>query len=145
MLATTYDFEEFIREFEGLTLAKARWTHHAHLAVALWYLARHPFAEALGIVRKRIRGHNEAVGTANTDSEGYHETLTRLFLRGVAAEMARHRGEALPEVLAAVIGSPLGEKTWPLRFYTRERLFSVEARRGWVEPDLMALEDAVHV
>ena len=27
----------------------------------------------------------------------------------------------------------------PLRFYSRERLFSKEARLGWVEPDVAAL------
>jgi hypothetical protein len=34
-----------------------------------------------------------------------------------------------------------GRRDWPLRFYSAQRLFSVEARRGWVEPDLAALPD----
>jgi hypothetical protein len=38
-----------------------------------------------------------------------------------------------------LLGSPQGRREWPLRFYSRERLFSVEARLGWVEPDLEAL------
>jgi hypothetical protein len=33
----------------------------------------------------------------------------------------------------------MGRRDWPLRFYSRERLFSVEARRGHVEPDLAAV------
>ena len=30
----------------------------------------------------------------------------------------------------------MGRRDWPLRFYSRERLFSVEARRTFVAPDL---------
>jgi hypothetical protein len=32
--------------------------------------------------------------------------------------------------------SPLGEPEWLLAYWSRERLFSMEARREWVEPDL---------
>ena len=32
-----------------------------------------------------------------------------------------------------------GRRDWPLRFYSAERLFSVEARRGYLEPDLAPL------
>jgi hypothetical protein len=35
--------------------------------------------------------------------------------------------------------SPMGRRDWPLRFYSRERLMSVEARRTFVPPDLAAL------
>jgi hypothetical protein len=35
--------------------------------------------------------------------------------------------------------SPMGRRDWPLRFYSRVRLFSVEARRAFVEPDIAAL------
>ncbi len=135
-----HDIEAFIRDLEACTLPKIRWTHHAHLLVALWYLTHHPPDDALDLVRRRIRAYNEAIGTANTDSGGYHETLTRLFLRGVAGHIARHRNEPLPVSLAALLQSPLGSKDWPLRFYSRERLFSVAARRDWVETDLPANE-----
>ena len=35
----------------------------------------------------------------------------------------------------ALLASETGSRNWPLRFYSRERLFSVEARRGFVQPD----------
>lgn len=135
MLATANEIEAFIREFESCTLPKPRWTHQAHLVVALWYLTHHTPDEALDIVRRRIRTYNEATGTPNTDTSGYHETLTRLFLGGVAAHIAAHRADALPESLAALLQSPLGSKDWPLRFYSRERLFSVAARHHWLEAE----------
>lgn len=136
MLTTTHEIETFIQEFESCTLPKPRWTHHAHLVVALWYLTHHTPDETLEIVRRRIRAYNEATGTPNTDSSGYHETLTRLFLGGVAAHIAEHRADSLPVSLAALLQSPLGSRDWPLRFYSRERLFSVAARQHWLEPDL---------
>jgi hypothetical protein len=135
MFATIHDIETFTQDFEACTLPRSRWTHHAHLVVALWYLTHHTQDDALDIVRRRIRAYNEAVGTPNTDNAGYHETLTRFFLRGVARHIARHRTEVLPVSLAALLQSPLGNKAWPLRFYSRERLFSVVARHHWVEPD----------
>ena len=130
------DIESFVRQFEARTLPKPRWTHHAHLLVGLWYLSKHTPAEALDIVRQRIRAYNVAVGTANTDNSGYHETLTRLYLNGIAAHIASHSGESLPHSLALLLKSPLARSDWPLELYSRERLFSVQARREWVEPDL---------
>ncbi len=129
----------FIADFEARRLPKARWTHQAHLLVGLWYLWRHPSAEALAIVRERIRAHNEAVGTPNTDDSGYHETITRLYLEGIAAHRERHGKAEFGDCLRLLLRSPLANSGWPLEFYTRERLFSVAARRQWVEPDLRPL------
>ena len=92
MLATTQEIEAFIRDFEACRLPKPRWTHHAHFVVGLWYLTHHSPEEALAIVRQRIRAHNESVGTANTDSSGYHETLTRFYLTGISAHLAASSG-----------------------------------------------------
>lgn len=130
------DLAAFIHAFEDLTLPKPHWTHHAHLLVGLWYLSKQSPDQALNTVRKRIRAYNEAVGTANTDEGGYHETLTRFYLEGIAAHMARHAEQPLGVVLQLLLNSPLARSDWPLTCYSRERLFSVQARRHWVEPDL---------
>jgi hypothetical protein len=84
------DIEAFVAQFESGRLPRAGWTHEAHLLIALWYLAKHDEAAALPIVRQRIRAYNEAVGTVNSDHGGYHESLTRLYLRGIAAHRAAH-------------------------------------------------------
>jgi hypothetical protein len=42
-------------------------------------------------------------------------------------------------VTNALMASPLGRSDWLLAHWRRERLFSVEARREWVEPDLAPL------
>ena len=140
MWTTTKEIEEFISEFEACRLPKVRWTHEAHLVVGWWYLTHHSFDEALIVVRRRIRAHNESVGTANTDHSGYHETLTRFYLMRLATQMARYDPAALPpDSVASTLQSPLADRHHALTFYSRERLFSTVARHQWLEPDLLSL------
>jgi hypothetical protein len=80
----------------------------------------------------------------NSDSEGYHETITRVFLRIFLRGTRLFLEEAdLRQPLHALVNelllSPMGRRDWPLRFYSPERLFSVEARRNFVEPDIALL------
>jgi hypothetical protein len=87
-----------------------------------------------------IRRHNESVGGVNSDSEGYHETITRVFLSGVRLFLSEAPSEEpLHELVNALLLSPMGRRDWPLRFYSRERLFTVEARREFVIPDVAVL------
>jgi hypothetical protein len=76
----------------------------------------------------------------NSDTQGYHETITRLFLLGVRLFLTQAgRREPLFELVNGLLLSPMGRRDWPLRFYSSERLFSVEARRHFVDPDLRPL------
>jgi hypothetical protein len=128
---------------EGLlarSLPRDEWTHEAHLAASTYLLTRRPDididAELPGIIRR----YNESVGGVNSNTEGYHETITRAFLHGVRLFL----GEAdlkdpLHDLVNQLLLSPMGRRDWPLRFYSRERLFSVEARRNFIAPDVAAL------
>ena len=76
----------------------------------------------------------------NSDTEGYHETITRVFLRGVRLFLEEaDPAEPLHELVNELLLSPMGRRDWPLRFYSPERLFSVDARRHFVEPDVASL------
>jgi hypothetical protein len=76
----------------------------------------------------------------NSDTEGYHETITRVFLHGVRLFLAEaNPSEPVHKLVNELLLSPMGRRDWPFRFYSRERLFSVEARRHFVTPDLAAL------
>jgi hypothetical protein len=89
-----------------------------------------------------IRTYNVATGGENTDSAGYHETLTQLYIKGVRAfAVTLPEGTGLVDAVNALLENEIGERSWPLGFYSKERLFSVAARRGWVEPDLAPLAD----
>jgi hypothetical protein len=119
------------------TLPKAEWTHEAHLAACLWLVRERP-----DIVPERdlpgiISAYNVAVGGKNTDTGGYHETLTQLYVKGVRAFVATLPAACtLTDAVNSLLASDMAPRDWPLRLYSRERLFSVEARRGWVAPDL---------
>jgi len=126
----------FIERFERGGVTTAEWTHQAHLVAGYWYVTRLGPEQAIEVMRARIRSHNESVGTANTDSSGYHESITRLYVHGIAAFTAQQPAANFEDGLNALLASPMNSSSWPLQFYSRERLFSVEARRGWVEPDL---------
>lgn len=128
---------------EGLlarTLPRAEWTHEAHLAATTYLLLRHAEIDLDQALPGLIRSYNESVGGVNSDSEGYHETITRVFLHGVRLFLSEADLEdPLHELVNELLLSPMGKRDWPLRFYSRERLFSVEARRHFIEPDLQAL------
>jgi hypothetical protein len=130
----------FIADFEAPRLSRQQWTHHAHLTAGYWYLMQHGPTDALDRLRRNIRAHNESVGTPNTDTSGYHESISRLYLAGIQAHIAAHRELSFEDSLQRLLASGLGQSAWPLTYYSRERLFSVAARRGWVEPDLQSME-----
>jgi hypothetical protein len=128
---------------EGLlacTLPREAWTHEAHLAATTYLLLRrldiHLDAELPSIIRR----FNKSVGGVNSDTEGYHETITRSFLHGVRLFLERaDTSEPLHMLVNELLISPMGRRDWPLRFYSRELLFSVEARRWHVPPDLVVM------
>ncbi len=122
------DAHALAEQFANRTLPKACWTHEAHLVVCWITLQRHPRDRAVELLRDQIRSYNDATGTANTPTSGYHETLTESYVRAVDAA-------AVTGVLE-LVRHPWCSREAPLRHWTRERLFSVEARRAWVEPDL---------
>ena len=122
------------------TLSREEWTHEAHLAATTYLSLKHPEIDLNAELPGLIRRFNESVGGVNSDTEGYHDTITRAYLRGIClflenADIARPIHDLVNELLM----SPVGRRDWPLRFWSKERLMSVEARRGWVEPDLKAM------
>jgi hypothetical protein len=132
---TLAEVTAFIADFNACRLPKSRWTHEGHLVAGLWYVWHFGPASALDQLRVKIRNHNASVGTANTDSSGYHETITRLYVEAIARLHEAAPGETFEEVLGRLLTSPLAASTWPLSHYSSERLFSVTARREWVPPD----------
>lgn len=123
---------------EGLiacTLAREEWTHEAHLAACLYLLARRPDIDVDGEIAGLISRFNESVGGVNDDQNGYHDTITRTYVAGVRMFLRERASGELTADVNALLAGDTGSRDWPLRFYSRERLFSVEARRGFVEPD----------
>ncbi len=122
------------------TLPKSDWTHAAHFAAALWLIRECPDIVPERDMPVLIRAYNEATNTPNTDTGGYHETITQASLRAARGFLAGYPDDApLHEVCNELMASPLGRGDWLLTYWSKPVLFSVAARRGWVEPDLQAL------
>jgi hypothetical protein len=119
------------------TLPRPEWTHEAHLAATLWIIRDRsdiaPECDIPGIIRR----YNDSVGTVNDDHGGYHDTITQTMITAILAHLSDTPATtALVDAVNALLLSRRGHRDYPLTLYSRERLFSVAARRGYVVPDL---------
>lgn len=129
---------------EGLlarNLPREAWTHEAHLAACTWICRDRPDIVPEADMAGIISGYNVSVGGVNDDTQGYHETITQVYIAGAKAHLAEV-GAAMPlyQAVNALLLSPRGRRDLPLRFYSKELLFSIPARRGFVEPDRASLD-----
>ena len=137
---TDADIDALAARFAAAAIPATEWTHHAHLTVGTWHVARFGASAALDRMRAGIRRLNAAHGTVDSDTRGYHETITRAYLHVIAAFLrVRAPEEALDASVAALLAGPLAARDLLTRHYSRQLLFSTAARRGWVEPDLAPL------
>ena len=130
---------------EGLVtraLPRPEWTHEAHLAATAYLLLKRSDIDIDNELPGLIRRYNEGVGGVNSDTEGYHETITRVFLHAVRLSLSRaDPAKPLHQLVNELLLSPMGRRDWPRRFYSPERLFSVEARQRFVAPDLAPIPE----
>lgn len=126
-----------IEEFEAGKLPHEKWRHAEHLTMAMHYALHNDFDEALNKMRSGILKLNEAHGVVTTNERGYHETLTVIWTRAVFDHVKANPNRGLVELANEIIEK--FDKNYPLNFYSREVLFSVEARYGFVKPDIKQL------
>lgn len=95
---------------------------------------------ALARTREGILRYNAAVGVENTDTSGYHETLTR-FRATVLQDATRGCADEWQAACHAV--ERFGEdRDLHTLFYSFDVVRSIEARRGWIAPDVDAGESS---
>ena len=129
------DLDDLVARFRARTLPKAEWTHLAHLAVGTWHVHQHGREQALEFLRPGITRLNEAHGTVNDETGGYHETITRAYVHLLSDFVRTHSGLPAADCVQALLVCPLTAKTVLFRYYSEKRLLSLAARKGWVEPD----------
>jgi hypothetical protein len=134
------ELTSLIARFHDATVPAVEFTHAAHLIVGLWHAMNFDEADALVRMRAGILRLNDAHGTPNTDTRGYHETITRAYLV-LLARFARAHPHLAPAARAqALLESDLGKRDALLTYYSRDLLMSVGARQAWVEPDRLPLD-----
>ena len=123
-----------VRGFEDGTIAREKWRHAEHLTVALYYIFHHDYETAYAKMRGGIFNLLKAFEVDFEQEMPYHETLTIFWLKTVA-DYAKFRAEdSIIETGNALIEK--FDKDYPLKFYTREHLFSDEARANYLKGDL---------
>lgn len=119
------------------TLPREDWTHAAHCAAAIYFMRERSELNLPQRLPAIIRSYNVATGVQNTDVDGYHETVTQLYLKIITQFLSViGEGMTLCEITNFFMRSPFNKLEYLLMFYSRERLFSVEARLRLVEPDI---------
>ena len=119
------------------TLPRPEWTHEGHIAAVCVLILERPEHVLEQELPEIISLYNVAVGGVNDSIQGYHETLTQFWIANARAFLTDNAEGTLVERINSFIASPEGRRDAPLRHFSRDRLFSVEARLSLVEPDLM--------
>ena len=121
-----------IEAFEALNFDAGGFDHEAHVYVAWSYLQQHDLLESIGRYRKTLKLLTSSLGVPDK----YHETMTWFYMIAVSEHSMttgpsdwstfRAKNPALFERSPSVIN----------RFYSANRLKSIDARKMFVLPDL---------
>jgi len=123
-----------VRGFEDATISRDAWKHAEHLTVALHYLCLYDIETATAKVRDGIFKLLKAFEVDLSKEMPYHETMTVFWMRVVAGFNAEKNGDRLVDKANELVAT--FDKDYPLKFYTRELLFSDKARAEFVIGDI---------
>lgn len=132
---TEDEIKELVRSFEDATIGRDEWKHAEHLIVAFYYVSHHDLETATEKMRSGIL--NLLANGFGVDLEKempYHETITVFWMRTVLGFKLTSNGGSIVDTANEL--AERFDKDFPLRFYSRERLFSDEARAKFIEGDL---------
>ncbi|HQZ95807.1 MAG TPA: hypothetical protein PLP21_05780 [Pyrinomonadaceae bacterium] len=129
------DITNLVDAFENATISREAWGHAEHMIVALHYLGLHDPETATekmrqGILNLLVNGF----GVDLAKEMPYHETLTIFWMRTVAEFMMARTDSSTIDIAKELVVN--FDKDYPLKFYSRELLFSDRAMAAFVEADL---------
>jgi hypothetical protein len=128
--------ERLAAEFLSQSLPKEQWTHGAHLCVGAWHVHRLGADDAIVRLREGIRALNRSHGTPNTETSGYHETITVAYVRLIDQFLSHFDPSiSLASRVMHLVAGPLSERAFLFRFWSPDVLMSPAARAEWVSPD----------
>lgn len=132
---TPAEIAQLVASFEDCSLSPAQFNHHAHMTVALWYLTELDYTAAVARMRSQIR----KFAAHHQQHQLYNETITLFWMKLLRHQLEESDPAApLADVIHRIL-SDWGSMEFVFRHYSRDVVFSAEARRAWVEPDLLPL------
>lgn len=127
------EMEMVVRGFESCTLSPSEFTHTAHLTVALWYLK----GLTVPLAAERMRaGLLRFLDHHNVGREKYNETITLFWIKLIRKFLDETETNRSFVGMANEVIAQLNDSRLIFDYYSRERIFSEEAKSAWVEPDL---------
>ncbi len=135
LLESESELQRFVEAWKAGRLPKAEWTHAAHVAIAAYFAFDHAADATFAIMKSGILHHNTAVGTPNTEDNGYHETLTRFWAGEIGAFIRSGRCTSRLEVARAAVAEFGGDRDRFRLYYSFDVVRDRRARREWVAPD----------
>ena len=132
---TQQEIFDILLGFEDATFDRTAWKHAEHLTVALCYVSQNELETAIRKMRSGLFNLlKNGFKVDLTKEMPYHETLTVFWMRTVADFNALKNGTSLLDKANELVNEY--DKDYPMKFYSREFLFSDEARMKFVEGDL---------
>ena len=128
-----------VRAFETCEISRESWDHAGHIAVALVYATELGEEAATDRMRDALLHFTRVNNIVPSPGRGYHETLTRFWMRMVVVVAAEMDASEPLHARANAAIERLAEKNVAKRYYSPELLASDEARNGFVLPDLAEL------
>lgn len=136
---TENDILEVVKNFENGTIRREDWKHAEHLTVALYYLSNQDYETAYHKMRNGIFNLLKAFEVDLTKEMPYHETLTVFWLKTVDGFRKSKTDCSISEMCNEL--TEKFDKNYPLKFYSRDFLFSKKARIKFHDPDLKLIDD----
>ncbi len=131
---TENELTTIVEKFENCTFTRKEWRHADHLVVGNHYLSENDFDTALIKMRSGIFKLLRSFAVDLTVEMPYHETLTVFWLKTIADFREIKSGASNLEICNEITEN--FDKDYPLKFYSRELLFSDEARKSYLNGDL---------
>ena len=129
------DDNTFLTQFENQTLSPIHFRHIGHLRLAWLYLNRHDVETAIGLVCSGIQAYAESLGATTK----FHLTITDAIVRIMAKRvdaMAKKEWDLFLDENRDLVEDALSVLS---QYFSKDRLFSEEARTSLVQPDIKPL------
>jgi hypothetical protein len=120
-------------QFEARQLPNEAFRHREHVRLTWIYLT----LEDADHVEARLCRSLLELATSHGVGQRFHHTLTVAWVRIIESERRSNPDMPFDALVAAC--PTLLDKDAPLAYYSRERLYSDEARQRWIAPDLKPL------
>ncbi len=126
----------FLDQVESREFPADEFDHRAHLRLAYIYLCSFDIENSISQVKQSLLGLLNKAGI--DPDEKYHETLTCVWVGLLANSMTGLEGiESFDDFIQT--SSQLMDSKLPLQYYSHGLLFSDQARKEFVQPDLKVL------